>query len=64
MAAAAPRAAYGVPQNVAPPAVNLVPGAPPTDAPVPDIVVDRRTDADGNIVMRRYKRGRLLGKVR
>lgn len=33
-------------------------------AQVPDVAVDRRKDAAGNIVERRYVKGRLLGKVR
>ena len=41
------------------------PPAPPVDisAGVPDIVEDRRLDANGGAVVRRYERGRLLGKV-
>lgn len=31
---------------------------------VPEIVEDRRQDAAGNIILRRYYRGKLLGKVR
>lgn len=31
---------------------------------VPDVVEDRRTDAAGTIVVRKYMRGKMLGKVR
>ncbi len=41
----------------APPAVDAAAG-------VPDVVEDRRLDANGATVVRRYERGRLLGKVR
>jgi len=34
----------------------------PTAMQVPDIVEDRRRDSAGGIVVRRYVRGRLLGK--
>lgn len=30
---------------------------------VPDVVEDRRIDSNGNTVVRRYNRGKLLGKV-
>ena len=41
------------------------PPPPPVDifAGVPEIVEDRRLDANGGTVVRRYERGRLLGKV-
>ncbi len=41
------------------------PPPPPVDifAGVPEIVEDRRLDAGGGTVVRRYERGRLLGKV-
>lgn len=42
-----------LPVPVALPAVN-----------VPDIVEDRRTDSVGTVLVRRYLKGRLLGKVR
>lgn len=35
----------------------------PDTVNVPDVVEDRRADANGNIVARYYSRGRLLGKV-
>jgi hypothetical protein len=31
---------------------------------VPDIVEDRRIDSAGNTIVRKYVRGKLLGKVR
>lgn len=30
---------------------------------IPDVVEDRRTDSAGNIYIRRYTKGKLLGKV-
>ncbi len=57
----------------APAASAAAPPAPaPVNAPipqqlpqfhVPDVVEDRRQDAAGNIILRRYHRGKLLGKV-
>lgn len=38
--------------------------APLPHAGVPDVVEDVRKDTVGNTVVRRYQRGRLLGKVR
>jgi len=63
--AAAPRA-----YPAAPPAQAAGAGANlpvPQQLPqfiVPDVVEDRRTDSAGNIVVRKYLRGKLLGKVR
>jgi hypothetical protein len=62
MAAVAHRASSHVP-SYAPAAAPAPPPADPT-AGVPDVVEDRRIDAAGNTVVRRYERGRLLGKVR
>ena len=62
--AASSRAGYGVPAVYAPvgvPAHGQQPEQPPET--VPETVVDRRKDELGNIVIRRYKRGRILGKV-
>ena len=44
---------------------SAAPPPPPVDifAGVPEIVEDRRLDANGGTVVRRYERGRLLGKV-
>ena len=36
--------------------------APPST--VPDVVEDKRLDTNGNVVIRQYVKGRLLGKVR
>jgi hypothetical protein len=64
--AAAPRAHAAAP----PPAQAAGAGANlpvPQQLPqfiVPDVVEDRRTDSAGNIVVRKYLRGKLLGKVR
>ena len=55
----APAAAPAVPAAAA-----AAVAAPPAAETVPDIVEDNRTDEHGNIVVRRYQRGRLLGKVR
>ena len=46
------------------PAAQAAPPPPPPEAGVPDIVVDRKTDSSGGVVLRTYQRGRLLGKVR
>lgn len=48
------------------PAVAAAATAPANPAAnVPDVVEDRRADAQGNIIaVRHYTRGRLLGKVR
>jgi hypothetical protein len=58
--AAAPAYAY------APPAAAVAAAPPPPPDPaagVPEVVEDRRLDAYGGTVVRRYERGRLLGKV-
>ncbi len=36
---------------------------PPPEHGVPDIVIDKRTDSNGGVVVKTYQRGRLLGKV-
>ena len=62
LAAHRPAPAFAAPVAAAPP-----PPPPPALDPaagVPDIVEDRRTDSYGNVVVRSYQRGRLLGKVR
>lgn len=55
----------GAPVPLAPAAhaQNQVAPAAPVET-VPDVVEDRREDGNGNVVIRRYQRGRLLGKVR
>jgi len=38
--------------------------APVTEAPIPDIVEEKRKDSNGRVVViNRYARGNLLGKV-
>jgi hypothetical protein len=50
-------APLAAPVSAAPP-----PPPPPPEAGVPDIVIDKKTDSSGNLVVRTYQRGRLLGK--
>ena len=58
---AAPRMQYGAAPAVPVPQQSQQPQQP--QETVPEIVVDKRDDHHGNIVIRRYKRGRVLGKV-
>lgn len=58
---------FAQPALVTAPVAAAQPPPPPPDpaAGVPEIVVDRRVDVDGNVTsLRSYQRGRLLGKVR
>lgn len=57
----APVSGTAAPPGVVPAAAPAPEAAAPALV-VPDIVEDRRTDPSGNIVTRRYVRGKLLGK--
>ena len=52
----------GVPTSIVPNAKPEV--VKPVEAPIPDLIEERRKDADGRVVViNRYLRGNLLGKV-